>query len=157
MPGFRSLARPRRFKWKFKDFRKQMRNGVKLKHRCNITHEDTIVLSDMEMLHGGRYWPTTDGGLIALPYDSKKFDFNEWVEEPAMGDQLPTPAEAVQKMFERAGQLKVRVETEEFQELWKHMGRSDRYRLLQRLYQCDVDGVENWLRHVQAKQPKVVE
>ena len=68
---------PRRFKWKFKDFKKAMR-GVKLK-RC-MTHEDYVTTASMEDVHGGLYWPTTDGGLVALPYDSKKFVFSEWVE-----------------------------------------------------------------------------
>jgi hypothetical protein len=36
-------------------------------------------MSNMEMMHGGRYWPTTDGGLIALP-ESKKFNFRDWLE-----------------------------------------------------------------------------
>ena len=45
-----------------------------------LTEEDRITVGDMEMMHGGRYWPTTDGGLVALPYDSKKFDFKDWVE-----------------------------------------------------------------------------
>ncbi len=80
LPGFRTGKEPRRFQWRFKDFRRAMQ-GKRLKHGRNVTHDDKLVMGDMEMMHGGRYWPTTDGGLIALPYDSKKFDFKEWVEE----------------------------------------------------------------------------
>lgn len=78
IPGSR-LKAPRRFKWKFKDFKKAMK-GKRLK-RAIVSEGDRITVADMEMMHGGRYWPMTDGGLIALPYDSKKFDFNEWVEQ----------------------------------------------------------------------------
>lgn len=80
MPSFGIFKTPRRFKWSFKKFKKGMK-GKRLKHRLAITNDDKLVMGDMEMMHGGRYWPTTDDGLIALPYDSKKFDFEEWVED----------------------------------------------------------------------------
>jgi hypothetical protein len=80
LPGLRIGMGPRRFKWRYKEFRRGMQ-GKRLKHRRNITSDDKVVMNDMEMMHGGRYWPTTDDGLIALPYDSKKFDFEEWVED----------------------------------------------------------------------------
>jgi len=79
MPGFPTFRTPYQFKWSFKKFKKGM-EGRRLKHRLAITHDDKLVMGDMEMMHGGCYWPTTDGGLIALPYESKKFDFKEWSE-----------------------------------------------------------------------------
>jgi hypothetical protein len=78
LPGMPPPRLPRRFKWKFRDFKKAM-NGKRLKAAIT-TETDKAVVADMEMMHGGRYWPTTDGGLVAIPYDSKKFNFKEWVE-----------------------------------------------------------------------------
>jgi hypothetical protein len=78
LPGMPPPRVQRRFEWRFSDFKKAM-NGKRLKAAI-LTEEDRITVGDMEMMHGGRYWPTTDGGLVALPYDSKKFDFKDWVE-----------------------------------------------------------------------------
>lgn len=69
--------RNRDFKWKFKDFKKVMKSGVRLKKHLNS--DDLICMNNMAMMHGGKYWATTDGGIVALPYDSEKFNFNEWV------------------------------------------------------------------------------
>ena len=68
----------RTFKWKFKHFKKAMKGGLKLTRFP--AQGDLLVMADMATMHGGKYWPTTDGGLVALPYDSKKFNFNEWLE-----------------------------------------------------------------------------
>lgn len=51
--------------------------GKRLKR--HMTVQDKITAGNMEMMHGGSYWPTTDGGLIAIP-DTPKFIFEEWTE-----------------------------------------------------------------------------
>lgn len=76
IPHYSMVWRERTFKWKFKHFKKAMK-GHRLKRYPN--QDDLLVMTDMAVVHGGKYWPTTDGGLVALPYGSRKFDFNEWL------------------------------------------------------------------------------
>ncbi len=77
MPMSRLGLSPRLFKWRYKHFKKAMK-GIKLKR--TPSSDDRLCMDSMKMFHGGCYWPTTDGGIVALPYHTRKFDFLEWQE-----------------------------------------------------------------------------
>lgn len=76
-PESRHVVRPRTFRWTYEDF-KQTMTGDRLKKPNEFNSTERVTKRDMEFTHGGVYWPTVNGSMVALPYDSPEFRQEEW-------------------------------------------------------------------------------
>jgi len=71
-------ARKREF-WTLARF-KRVLGRSRLKRE--MSGSDSFIASHMGLMQGGRWWPTTDGGLVRLPDDRLPYELEAWMEKP---------------------------------------------------------------------------